>query len=219
MLSEYYLMHPEPCLCDLILAIVVARQYYPLSAMIILTSVSADPKSPGSSYLIDATQGWVFTITVFFVISHVDLVSNATSNRYQDISSLRLFIQITNYAPTNSNDISFSKYCKASFLTISQSFNVSPSNKFIKVKDSHISILCPYNLYHNLKSFLPAVMMLHVTNHRHSPEKKTVMVCDDDHDLRQLFGQALRSKYNIILVGSGEDCIDRFKVTSYISYY
>jgi CheY-like chemotaxis protein len=40
-------------------------------------------------------------------------------------------------------------------------------------------------------------------------DKKTVMVCDDDQDLRQLFGQALGSKYNIILVGSGEDCIDK----------
>ena len=49
-----------------------------------------------------------------------------------------------------------------------------------------------------------------MANHRHSPEKKTVMVCDDDHDLRQLFGQALRSKYNVILVGFGEDCIGRF---------
>lgn|SRR5512145_1486358 len=41
-------------------------------------------------------------------------------------------------------------------------------------------------------------------------EKKTVMVCDDDQDLRLLFGQALKSKYNIILVGSGEDCIEKF---------
>jgi response regulator RpfG family c-di-GMP phosphodiesterase len=40
-------------------------------------------------------------------------------------------------------------------------------------------------------------------------EKKTVMICDDDQDLRQLFGQALKSRYNIILVSSGEDCIGR----------
>jgi CheY-like chemotaxis protein len=39
---------------------------------------------------------------------------------------------------------------------------------------------------------------------------KTVMICDDDNDLLQLFGKALRSRYNIILVSSGEDCIDRF---------
>jgi CheY-like chemotaxis protein len=39
---------------------------------------------------------------------------------------------------------------------------------------------------------------------------KTVMICDDDNDLLQLFGKALKSRYNIILVSSGEDCIDRF---------
>jgi CheY-like chemotaxis protein len=41
-------------------------------------------------------------------------------------------------------------------------------------------------------------------------EKKTVMICDDEQDLLQLFGQALRSKYNVILVSSGEECIERF---------
>jgi hypothetical protein len=41
-------------------------------------------------------------------------------------------------------------------------------------------------------------------------EKKTVIICDVGIDLLQLFGQTLRSKYDIILVSSGEDCIDRF---------
>jgi CheY-like chemotaxis protein len=36
------------------------------------------------------------------------------------------------------------------------------------------------------------------------------MICDDDIDLLQLFGQALRSKYDVILVDSGEVCIDKF---------
>ena len=36
------------------------------------------------------------------------------------------------------------------------------------------------------------------------------MVCDDEPDLLQLFGMALKSKYNVILVSSGEDCIDKF---------
>jgi response regulator RpfG family c-di-GMP phosphodiesterase len=43
-----------------------------------------------------------------------------------------------------------------------------------------------------------------------SPEKKTVMICDDERDLLQLFGHAVRSKYNVILVSSGEECIERF---------
>ena len=38
--------------------------------------------------------------------------------------------------------------------------------------------------------------------------KKSVMICDDELDVRQLFGIALKSKYNVILVSSGEDCIE-----------
>ena len=41
-------------------------------------------------------------------------------------------------------------------------------------------------------------------------EKRTVMICDDDKDLLNLFGQALKPKYNTILVSSGEDCIKKF---------
>lgn len=36
------------------------------------------------------------------------------------------------------------------------------------------------------------------------------MICDDEQDLRELFGKALKSKYNVILVDSGEDCIDKY---------
>jgi len=41
-------------------------------------------------------------------------------------------------------------------------------------------------------------------------EKKTVMICDDELDLLELFGKALQTKYNVILVSSGEDCIDKY---------
>ena len=41
-------------------------------------------------------------------------------------------------------------------------------------------------------------------------EKRTVMICDDDRDLLNLFEQALKPKYNTILVSSGEDCIKKF---------
>ena len=36
------------------------------------------------------------------------------------------------------------------------------------------------------------------------------MVCDDEPDLRLLFGQILGSKYNVILVESGENCIEKY---------
>ena len=38
-------------------------------------------------------------------------------------------------------------------------------------------------------------------------EKKTVMMCDDERDLFQLFGKAIKSEYNVILVGSDEDLL------------
>ena len=52
-------------------------------------------------------------------------------------------------------------------------------------------------------------MMLDLSVSRFS-SKKTVMICDDDKDLRLLFGLVLKPKYNVILVDSGENCIDRF---------
>ena len=49
-----------------------------------------------------------------------------------------------------------------------------------------------------------------ITITSHSDREKTVMICDDERDLLELFGLALKSKYNIILVSSGEDCIDKY---------
>ena len=42
------------------------------------------------------------------------------------------------------------------------------------------------------------------------PEKKTVMICDDEQDLRLLFGLILRLKYNVIQVESGKNCIEKY---------
>jgi CheY-like chemotaxis protein len=41
-------------------------------------------------------------------------------------------------------------------------------------------------------------------------KKKTVMICDDERDVLLFFKVALESEYNVILVGSGEDCIDKY---------
>jgi CheY-like chemotaxis protein len=43
-----------------------------------------------------------------------------------------------------------------------------------------------------------------------APEKKTIMVCDDEQDLRLLFGLILRLKYNVIQVESGKNCIEKY---------
>ena len=41
-------------------------------------------------------------------------------------------------------------------------------------------------------------------------EKKTVMVCDDEQDLRLLFGLTLKLNYNVIQVESGKNCIEKY---------
>jgi CheY-like chemotaxis protein len=36
------------------------------------------------------------------------------------------------------------------------------------------------------------------------------MICDDDRDSRELFGLALSPRYNVILVDSGKNCVEKF---------
>jgi DNA-binding NtrC family response regulator len=43
-----------------------------------------------------------------------------------------------------------------------------------------------------------------------SKAKKTIIVCDDEQDLLQVFELALEPKYNVILTSSGKECIDKF---------
>jgi CheY-like chemotaxis protein len=71
-----------------------------------------------------------------------------------------------------------------------------------------IQILCINSLYGN--SLLYAVYNIIVMSNHPVPEKKTVMICDDEQDLLLVFGLALGSKYNVIPVGSGEDCIEKY---------
>ena len=44
---------------------------------------------------------------------------------------------------------------------------------------------------------------------RDSP-RKTVMICDDDPDLLQVYKLALRSKYDIVTASSGMECIQKY---------
>ena len=41
-------------------------------------------------------------------------------------------------------------------------------------------------------------------------ERKTVMICDDEIDLLNLYKKALDSDYNVIIVDSGKDCIETY---------
>src|SRR5262245_13494517 len=41
-------------------------------------------------------------------------------------------------------------------------------------------------------------------------DKKTVMICDDERDLLQLFGLILKLKYNVIQVESGKNYIEKY---------
>jgi CheY-like chemotaxis protein len=78
--------------------------------------------------------------------------------------------------------------------------------------------LCIQTPYYIIKSFLygdidSIVLILNSIDNRGLPEteKKTVLVCDDEQDLLQLFRLILKSRYNVILVDSGEDCINKYK--------
>ena len=44
-------------------------------------------------------------------------------------------------------------------------------------------------------------------NYRNGISKKTILICDDEPDLLQLFEFMLKSKYDVISVDSGEACI------------
>jgi len=47
----------------------------------------------------------------------------------------------------------------------------------------------------------------HSNNER---KKKTIMICDDERDVLMLFGLVFGSKYHVIMVDSGEECIERY---------
>jgi CheY-like chemotaxis protein len=40
--------------------------------------------------------------------------------------------------------------------------------------------------------------------------RKTVMICDDEVDLLHLFKHALEPSYDVLVVDSGKDCIEKF---------
>jgi CheY-like chemotaxis protein len=47
-------------------------------------------------------------------------------------------------------------------------------------------------------------------NNKFATEKKTVMICEDEPDVLLSFELMLKSKYNIISVDSGEECIAKY---------
>ena len=47
-------------------------------------------------------------------------------------------------------------------------------------------------------------------NHRKlATEKKTIMICEDEPDVLLSFELILESKYNIIMVDSGQKCVEK----------
>ena len=49
-----------------------------------------------------------------------------------------------------------------------------------------------------------------IYNHnKFATEKKTIIICDDEPDVLLSFELLLKSKYNIIMVDSGEECINK----------
>jgi len=54
------------------------------------------------------------------------------------------------------------------------------------------------------------IQKLTYNHNKSATKKKTMMICEDEPDIRLLFGLVFGSKYDIILVDSGEDCTERF---------
>jgi response regulator RpfG family c-di-GMP phosphodiesterase len=47
-------------------------------------------------------------------------------------------------------------------------------------------------------------------NHSDKRIKKTILVCDDEPDMLTSFEVILQSKYNLIMVDSGEKCVEKY---------
>ena len=47
-------------------------------------------------------------------------------------------------------------------------------------------------------------------DNKFATEKKTVMICEDEPDVLLSFEIMLKSKYNLMLVDSGEECIAKY---------
>ena len=50
----------------------------------------------------------------------------------------------------------------------------------------------------------------HMLHNNFVTKKKTIMICEDEPDVLYLFELLLKSKYNIIMVDSGEECIAKY---------
>ncbi|MPZ06985.1 MAG: response regulator [Nitrososphaeraceae archaeon] len=50
----------------------------------------------------------------------------------------------------------------------------------------------------------------HHSNSNFKRRKKTIMICDNEPDVRLLFGLVLGSRYDVITVDSGEECIEKY---------
>ncbi len=51
---------------------------------------------------------------------------------------------------------------------------------------------------------------LEYNNSNFERKKKMMMICDDEPDILLLFGLIFRSIYDVIMVDSGEECIERY---------
>jgi CheY-like chemotaxis protein len=54
--------------------------------------------------------------------------------------------------------------------------------------------------------------MLNLTDNHSNFErkKKTIMICDDERDVLEFFGLVFESRYDVMMVDSGKDCIEKY---------
>jgi CheY-like chemotaxis protein len=100
---------------------------------------------------------------------------------------------------------------------------LTDSTQIYKTKDVGLVLLsaCSVSIYARflvLKVYIYPILsklvftQLNLTNNHSNLErkKKTIMICDDERDVLDLFGLMFGSKYDVIMVDSGEECIEKY---------
>jgi CheY-like chemotaxis protein len=83
--------------------------------------------------------------------------------------------------------------------------------------ESYITV-CLYIEYRACKSYekrgrinrMDNIQQLTYNHSNFERKKKTIMICDDERDVLEFFGLVFKSRYDVMMVDSGKDCIEKY---------
>jgi CheY-like chemotaxis protein len=84
-------------------------------------------------------------------------------------------------------------------------------------RESYITV-CLYIEYRACKSYekrgrinrMDNIQQLTYNHSNFERKKKTIMICDDERDVLEFFGLVFESRYDVMMVDSGKDCIEKY---------